>query len=892
MREIDFLDAVGQVDAWYMEECISHTPPKKKKIPLRYSGAIAACFVLVIVVSLIANFLHTPHVIDENGFYIEDGVLLRYTGSDTDITIPDEVETIADYTFLNNRNAQKIEVIRLGTNVQKIECNAFAGLDHLIDLIIAENNLSFVKNDGLLLTSDGSILLRYERTDEVSFTIPDTVRFIAAHAVQGTKLEEIDFGENLEFIGYNAFAGNYHLKAIYLPDSIQYISAGAFSGCTSAIDGSIPAGIQSCDNSFEHVPFYLSLLAGQMSPLEEIRRGLISPSEAILQSNLDSLTAQIEFILATLRGDDYEADDAAMFAYGAVHELPEIPDGMTIPESFTLDDLTFTDNGWGATGIYDVQIQLQAGDYTLVMEAYGYETHTALYWKDIRFRIARLYYVQNPDSASSDDTVTAFGWTAVFGRNGDLYSGITYTREDGTLLRSFIPAESDVPYVLTFSPNGTRVAVEYVRSGTAFCYIQSLNGDVLMEPNYDYNEYLNRYYGSYKSGSLRWTDEDNLTGENEFGRFSWNIYKFSVTQLDDDPALYDPENNATQTVEYSINGYTIRMEIPLRWRNQNPYRDLVRSQTNLDDSRGYAAEIYGNMPQHIFSEIKNTAVQTNANGFSYYVVRDATTSASTLAGEYYCIFEYDTQLAFYLYVVVYKDDPEDYLQTVIQPILDSVAIEPDILEIDVDSSSFQDTIQSMGDNNALPSNSYALNVYDLSAEVCLQMSEYDIPESITAYGQTLEIHETVYLYGNCHANLFEIDGVIVFTWDYYNIGCVYILGDGFSEVLEPGNTASVMLYLDNNGALKYRRTNNHIADIIQGGGLTVATGYDDFLYSIGSASITDGTLVLDSAKESCTIGDRYDLDKEFVELGYSRDYPSIEAVFARNQARANDPTFH
>ncbi|MBO5127473.1 MAG: hypothetical protein J6D10_07870, partial [Clostridia bacterium] len=163
MKEIDFLDAVGRVNHKYIEECITYKPPKKMNVWVKRISAIAACFLVVMGAILMINHLNQPVIIDENGFYIEDGVLLRYTGSETDVTIPEEVETIADFTFLENTNRTKIEVVRLGASVQKVETNAFAGLENLVDIIIAANNLSFVEEDGLLMTSDKSILLQYKR---------------------------------------------------------------------------------------------------------------------------------------------------------------------------------------------------------------------------------------------------------------------------------------------------------------------------------------------------------------------------------------------------------------------------------------------------------------------------------------------------------------------------------------------------------------------------------------------------------------------------------------------------------------------------------------------------------------------------------------------------------
>ncbi len=528
MKEIDFLDAVGRVDKKYIEECFTYKP-RTARTWIRAIGAIAACFVLMVGI-FAAIRRSTPSVIEKDGFYIENGVLIRYSGDATDVTIPDEVEMIANFAFLSNENASKIQVVRLGANVTTVETNALAGLDGLIDLIIAEENLSFVYEDGLVMTSDGSILLRYDREGEPHFTIPASVRYVAAHAVQATDLETIDFGENLEYIGFNAFAGNLSLKAIHLPDSLKYISEGAFSGC-SAVDGYIPNGVQFGGEAFSGVPFYLSMKAGHMSPLEERVRGLITPSEEITKSDLAILETQIFYTLAGLRGDTVTPpDDAALRAFSVGTHAPAIPDGMVIPTEFSLSDLTYTDG----TGIYDACIHIPAGEYTIVLQAQPENLPTALRWEEVRYRVLNLFYMQNPKASQSENTVTAFGWTAVFGHEDGKYNGITYTHENGTVIRSHLNTPSDTPYRLLFSPNGTRVAIEFTIGTQPYFYVQALNGDKLMADLYDYNEYLNKYYGQYIAGSLKWVDEDDIEGDNIYGRFRFNIYEFEVTRIEEE----------------------------------------------------------------------------------------------------------------------------------------------------------------------------------------------------------------------------------------------------------------------------------------------------------------------------------------------------------------------
>ncbi len=539
MKEIDFLDAVGRVDRKYIEECITYTPPKKLNVWVKRISAIAACFLVVMGAILIVNHMNQagisdPVIIDENGFYIENGVLLKYTGSETDITIPEEVETIADFTFLENTNASKIEVVRLGASVQKVETNAFAGLENLVDIIIAANNLSFVEEDGLIMTSDGSILLHYEREGETKFTIPESVRFVAAHAVQATELEEIDFG-NIEYIGYNAFASNTKLKAIYLPDSVKYICAGAFSDCRSAVDGYIPESVEFGGDAFGGVPFYLTKLAGQMSPLEERVRGLVTPPEEVVKSNLEALEEQILYTLAALRGETLTpTSESTRRAYAIGQNAPEIPEGMVIPTAFSMANITYTDG----TYVYDLSIHIPAGDYTLVLQAIPENLNTALYWEDVIYRVMNLFYMQNPETAQPEETVSAFGWTVVFEREDLYYGNVTFTHEDGRVVHNNLGYLSSVRPVITFSPDGTRAAVEYRhQNGFYSFYVVTLNGDILMGPNYPYTEYLSRYYGTYVKGSLYWADENTIEGRNEYGWFRYNIYDYFVTQLETNPVL-------------------------------------------------------------------------------------------------------------------------------------------------------------------------------------------------------------------------------------------------------------------------------------------------------------------------------------------------------------------
>ncbi len=1004
MKEIDFLDAVGRVNKQYIEECITYKPPKKMNVWVKRMSAIAACFLVIIAAVLITDHINKPVIIDENGFYIENGVLLKYTGSETDVTIPEEVETIADFTFLENTNRTKIEVVRLGASVQKVETNAFAGLENLVDIIIAANNLSFVEEDGLLMTSDKSILLQYKRQGETKFTIPESVRFVAAHAVQGTELEEIDFGENLEYIGYYAFSSNGKLKAIHLPDSVKYIGDGAFSNCRSAVDGYIPSDAEVGNEAFRCVPFYNSMLAGQMSPGEEIVRGLVTPSEAIRKSDLYSLTEQLAYVLASLRGDtDYEPSEAAKFGYAAVHDMVEIPEGMIVPETVSMEELSFVDYGWGGIGgLYDVQIHIPAGDYTIVIESYGYDPFDELYWSETRFRLVKLYCVKNELSADEDTVVSDNGWTAVLEKDGEYYKDITFIHESGKIVRHSSSYHSTIPYTLTYSPDGTRVVAEYqhINTLTYRFVIISLNEDDIDV------DYMDRYFGEYVPGSVKWLDNDNIEGMNQFGRFTMNVFNLLPVQFADAPYMTDPGNTNVKEVSHRTIGYSLTLNVPEIWFYEQVwqsehYYDGVRIANQKPDTRA-----------HLYIEDKYYSYQldgkteadwlTNPNGIQYLI---ATEEYSEPVKVYNILFRYADTVICDFVVNQYKADPEDYFETVVQPLIDSAVVVPDesytepnddslcysievnalpapaedaritaklmggspliyVFEDDMrfclaylngklEISLVYDCLLSLPDGytngriidaggrggsgefciyvsakngdqtvvlgyqfdsgdeklrpyeiftdneytayfdsaeewirwlydtgaaDAFPSSPYTITITGFDTPVTFAMGGYAKPTSITAYDQTVAITEDAWLYGNYTFDLFAAEGTVIFSFGYYNIGHTYILTKDSTQIIAPGTDNSIHLYPDDAGNLRYQRINNRIADIIQTGGLSAATGYDDLLYCYGDASIEDGKLVLSEADEYYTIGDKYDLDQEFENM-YSRYYDSIQEVF-------------
>lgn len=682
MREIDFLDAVGKVDKKYVEECITYKPPKKINVWIKRISAAVACFLLAIASIIAVRNINQATIIEENGFYIENGVLLKYTGDETDVTIPEAVETIADFAFLENKEATKIQIVRLGASVKKVETNAFAGLDAMTELIIDENNPNFIEEDGLVMTENRATLIKYKREGETFFKIPESIRFIAAHAVQATQLEEIDFGDSIEYIGYNAFASNFKLKAINLPDSLKYISEGAFAACYSAIDGYIPEGAEIDINAFTRVPFYNSIIAGQMCPGEEIERELITPSEAVLKSDLNTLTEQLEYLLASIRGEAVYKPDIGVSIYG----MPQVPDNITLPDKINIDDLTFNDNGWDGY----LQIVIPAGKCNIVLEAEFYDIYTKLYWTEAKLTIGNKYFV-NALSEYEEDEITIIGDTIAITEKTEegFYKDITFINDNIGTVRFNSSYYSIAPYVFTYSPDGTRVIAEYQETSGEFrFFVIPLTSSV----TYSF-DYMNGYFGEYTKGSIRWIDNENLEGINQFGRFTVNVHEVLPVIFADNPHMTDPNNTNTKEVSHNAIWHTISLEVPERWYLTNTwsneyYYDAVECSNQRINIRADVT-IEDKYFDYMCNEKSESDWAKNKNGVEYLIVEHDFIYTAVKTKEYNVIFRYEGTLICDLVISHFVNDPENYFDETIMPIIESAKVSPrEVGEYEMDLTVF------------------------------------------------------------------------------------------------------------------------------------------------------------------------------------------------------------
>ncbi len=242
---------------------------------------------------------HRCYIVDGDFTYADLGKesLLKYTGSDSVVIIPDQVKIINDSAFYNNTEVAKVTIPESVTNIGKA---AFYGIDAIDYYGSATGSPWGAKRHIKGTIFDGDFVYAdEEKTKLVAYLgenaiviIPNSVTSIDANTFNGSETvyyagtatgspwgakEHIkgyidgdyiytDEGktkiavytgsdsvvvipEQVKTIGDNVFNGNTKLISVTLPDSIISIGNNAFSGCTGISSLTIPVSVTSIGNN-------------------------------------------------------------------------------------------------------------------------------------------------------------------------------------------------------------------------------------------------------------------------------------------------------------------------------------------------------------------------------------------------------------------------------------------------------------------------------------------------------------------------------------------------------------------------------------------------------------------------------------------------------------------
>lgn len=199
LREINIPDSVRMIGNFAFKGCVSlrqmWIPDCTRIAENAFDGTRFTCFVSA-----------DDHGIDADGeFEIRNGVLRKYNGNNTRVTVPDEVKAIGSHAFFL---LKELESVTLPGGVHMIANSAFFG-------------------SGLR-----------------DITLPDSLKIISAEAFSCCRqLESITLNDGVTEIGEAAFRNCESLKSITIPDSVSEIGEDAFLRCESLKSITIPDSV-------------------------------------------------------------------------------------------------------------------------------------------------------------------------------------------------------------------------------------------------------------------------------------------------------------------------------------------------------------------------------------------------------------------------------------------------------------------------------------------------------------------------------------------------------------------------------------------------------------------------------------------------------------------------
>lgn len=170
----------------------------------------------LILAIIIASLCLTAAASSPTDFTIKDGVLTRYTGSDTSVVIPDNlgIIKIGDYAFPWNERNEKITSISLPETVTSIGKSAFTGCSSLSSINITSKITSVgtaaflgtaIPQD--IIINNGTTLCYVPQSYE-TYSMPDSVTTLNIGALWSCdNLETLTVSKNVKLLGATAPEG-------------------------------------------------------------------------------------------------------------------------------------------------------------------------------------------------------------------------------------------------------------------------------------------------------------------------------------------------------------------------------------------------------------------------------------------------------------------------------------------------------------------------------------------------------------------------------------------------------------------------------------------------------------------------------------------------------------
>lgn len=186
----------------------------------------------------------------KSDFIIENGMLKKYRGSQTNVIIPDNVSSISSNAFYG---CNSLTSITIPDSVEEIGYRAFQNCKNLTSVIMHNRStevkaMAFLGCEGLADENGfvivGGVLHSYNGYDS-EIIIPDRVITIGMEAFRSCSgLTSVAIPGSVTIIEERAFWECTNLTSITIPDGVRKIESMAFCGCTNLEFVFIPDSVE------------------------------------------------------------------------------------------------------------------------------------------------------------------------------------------------------------------------------------------------------------------------------------------------------------------------------------------------------------------------------------------------------------------------------------------------------------------------------------------------------------------------------------------------------------------------------------------------------------------------------------------------------------------------